>query len=996
MGRKNYLFHLAVLAALFFIASSCSEVSENTDSASLQEGFTDPPLSARPWAYWVWMNGNFNYSQITKDLEDLKSKGMGGFDILDIGERFPETGEVPAGPEFLGKESLEAIHYTVREADRLGLEIGLITSSSWNAGGSWVKPEHANMALFSTDPVIAKGPGRFSQKLPFPAFPEKTPKGPDGMPVFYREIAVIAYPVEEDTSQIKDLSSVKVISNLMDKDGLLNWDIPQGEWAIVRFICTNTGKMLHAPSLKSGGLVIDHFNPAATEMHFQTIIDRLKNEMGSLENTALKYLYLCSYEVWGISWTPGFQDEFLKRRGYDITPYLPVMKGMTIQNQEFTKRFYYDFQKTLCELITDAHYANATRISNKYGLKLCSESGGPGPVPVEALRALGVLDIPRGEFWYGSRTSLVKEIACASHIYGKKIVGQEAYTSWLMWQEGPCDLKDITDNSFCNGMNKVIFHTYAHNVPEGGTPGWPFWAGTHIGPSAVWWPKARPFMDYLSRCSYLLQEGLFVGDVCYYYGDQGYNYVPEKHVDPSLGYGYDYDVTNADVILNRMEAGDGRIMLPDGMSYELLVLPDREDIDLDVLKKIEKLVRNGITVVGRKPVRTNGLRDYPNRDEEVRKLADQIWGTCNGTDIKETKYGKGKIIWGRELRDILKERGIGPDFSFNAGNDSVNLDYIHRRAGQADIYFVSNKNKKWTDVSCTFRVKDKIPELWNPENGEMMKCPVYSSVEGGTMVPLKLQPQGSVFVVFREKSKTGHIVSVKKDNIGLFPVPEGPAVNDRTMNIIMSEEGGSELLAWQKGNYVVETSGGKSKTISVDNVPDPITITGPWEIRFPGGWGAPESKIFPELISWTEDPEDGIKYFSGIATYYKEFEIDPDLTGDDKNIILDLGSVKRIADVYLNGNHVDILWKYPFCADITKAVKPGKNNLVIDVANTWSNRLTGDAKLPENMRRTKTNMKHVGGPLRKGYLWADAPLLESGLIGPVKLIFAERRQIESN
>lgn len=996
MAKKNYFYSLVILAVICISAVSCSEPVKNAGAPSLQEGFSNPPLSARPWAYWVWTNGNFNYSQITKDLEDLKSKGMGGFDILDIGERFPETGEVPAGPEFLGKESLEAIHYAVREADRLGLELSLIASSSWNAGGSWVKPEHANMALFSTDRIIAKGPGRFSQKLPFPACAEKTPRGADGLPVFYKEIAVIAFPVEEDTSFIKDLSSVKVISNLMDKDGIINWDVPQGEWAIVRFVCTNTGKMLHAPSLNSGGLVIDHFNPAATEMHFQTIIDKLHSEMGSLENTALKYLYLCSYEVWGISWTPGFQDEFLKRRGYDITPYLPVMKAMTIQNPEITKRFYYDFQKTICELITDAHYANATRISNKYGLQLCSESGGPGPVPVEALKALGVLDIPRGEFWYGSKTSLVKEIACAAHIYGKKYVQQEAYPSWLMWQEAPCDMKDITDNSFCNGMNKVVFHTYAHNPPEAGQPGWPYWAGTHIGPSAVWWPKAKPFMEYLSRCSYLLQEGLFIGDVCYYYGDQGYNYVPEKHVDPSLGYGYDYDVTNADVILNRMEAGNGRIFLPDGMNYELLVLPDREDIDLDVLKKIDELVRAGITVVGRKPLRTNGLRDYPNRDEEVRKLADQIWGACDGKEIKENKYGKGKVIWGRDLREILQERGIGPDFSFSAGKNAVDIDYIHRRAGEADIYFVSNKTKNWADINCTFRVKGKIPELWNPENGDMMKCPVFSTVEGGTIVPLELQPQGSVFVVFRENAKTGHIISVKNENGGLFPDMEVTAVNDRSLNISTPAEGGAELLAWKKGKYLLETTGGKNLEVSIDRVPEEMILSGPWEVRFPGGWGAPESKVFPELISWTEDPDEGIKYFSGIAVYYKEFEIDAELTAADKNIILDLGSVKRIADVYLNGHQVGILWKSPFCADITKALKPGRNNLIIEVGNTWSNRLTGDANLPENMRRTNTNIKHVGGPLKKGYLWKDAPLLESGLLGPVKLIFAERREIDLN
>ncbi len=588
---------IALVIGFFVVNYIYGQDSGLGNRESLSEGFIDPPTSVRPWAYWVWTNGNVNYSVLTKDLEELKSKGLGGFDIFDVGERFPEKGEIPAGPAFLGKESVEAINYSVKEAGRLGLGIGLIASSSWNAGGSWVTPKYANMALYPSSPVTVKGPMHYSDKLPFPKVPENAPKRADGMPAFYKEVAVIAYP-KTGYKVIKDISKVKDLSGLMDKDGMLKWDVPEGEWVIERFICSNTGKMLHSPSLNSGGLVIDHFNPEATEMHFQSVIDSLLPEMGSFKNTALKYLYLCSYEVWGISWTPKFQEEFLKRRGYNINPYLPVLLGMTFQNDEITKRFNYDFKKTICDLIVDAHYKNATRISNKYGLKLCSESGGPGPVPVEALKALGALDIPRGEFWYDSPISLVKEIACAAHIYGKKIVDQESFPSWIFWQEGPCDLKPLADRFFCEGMNRLTFHTYSHNPPEAGLPGWSYYAGTNMGPTRVWWPKVRPFMDYLSRCSYLLREGLFVGDVCYYYGDRGYNYVPEKHVDPSLGYGYDYDVTNPEVILTRMSAKNGKIVLPDGMKYELLSLPDTCCIDLDVLKKIDELVKSGITVVG--------------------------------------------------------------------------------------------------------------------------------------------------------------------------------------------------------------------------------------------------------------------------------------------------------------------------------------------------------------------------------------------------------------
>ncbi|MCK5137441.1 MAG: hypothetical protein KAR19_16775 [Bacteroidales bacterium] len=935
-SKKIRVTHVLIFAILL---TSCNSTQQNTitGETDLETGFKNPPTSVRPWAYWVWTNGNVNFLQLTKDLEEIKAKGMGGFDIFDIGERFPEKGSIPAGPAFLGEESLKAIHHVMNEAKRLDLGLGLITSSSWNAGGSWVRPEHANMALFSSEKVVVKGPSRFSEVLPFPTFPKETPTRPDGMPVYYKDIAVLAHP-NADGKIIKTLSSVKDLTAQMNENGQLVWDVPEGEWAITRFVCTNTGKTLHSPSTNSHGLVIDHFNPEATKMHFQTIIDKLQSEIGSLENSALKYLYLCSYEVWGISWTPNFQQEFLYRRGYSITPYLPVLLGYKIQNEEFTKRFYYDFEKTICDLIVDAHYKNATKISNKYGLQLCAESGGPARVPVESLKALGALDIPRGEFWYNSPTSLVKEIASAAHIYGRKLVDQEAFPSWKMWQEGPRDLKTLADNAFCNGMNKVTFHTYPHTPPEAGTPGWAFYAGTHIGPSRVWWPKAKPFMDYLSRNCYLLRQGLFVGDVCYYYGDQGFNYVPDKHIDPSLGFGYDYDVVNPEVILTRMEAENGKIVLPDGMSYELLVLPEREDMDLEVLKKIQQLLEGGITVVGPKPTKTNGLTNYPDRDKEVRKLADEIWGTCDGNEIKENRYGKGIVIWGRTLREILNEKGIPPDFSFISNNSETELDYIHRKTENEDIYFVRNKNKTREDVNCTFRVKERVPELWNPETGIIQNIPVYFQVEGGTAVSLNLAQEEAVFVVFRKNGKEN----------------------------------------------------GKTEVLHITNATNELEITGSWEVRFPEGWYAPDSTTFPALSSWTDNKEEGIKYFSGIAAYYKEFEIPENFIAKDKHLTLDLGEVHLLADVYLNGKNIGILWKSPFCADITQAAKPGKNSLVIEVANTWSNRLTGDAKLPEDKRLTSTNIKYVGGPLMKGHLWKDAPLLESGLIGPVRIISAKK------
>jgi len=997
MFRKSLFVSVLILLVLYLPVKQWAGSAEvdrfpisgmgSATTSELAQRFMNPPPSARPSAYWAWMNGNVSLPQLTRDLEEMKDKGLSGAYIFDVGARDPD-GIIPAGPAFMGPESLTAIAHAVREATRLGLELGLVTSSSWNAGGSWVAPRHASMGLCHSETIV-NGPAHFSQTLPFPSVPNKAPKGPDGFPVCYKDVAVLAFPQTKE-KLVEDVTGIIDLTDRVDKDGCLTWNVPAGRWVVMRFVCANTGQGLAIPSPNSHGLVLDHFSPKATDMHFQYLIDRLLGELGSFEETALKYMYLCSYEVRGQVWTPDLLREFKKRRGYDMTPYLPVLFGFTAHNKETTERFQYDFRKTLGELLADAFYRRAREISNRHGLLLCAEAGGPGPpthqVPVDALKALGALDIPRGEFWNKHNVWVVKETACASHIYGKKIVDMEAFTSWRHWQDGPFDIKPLADRAMCGGANHFTFHTFAHNPPEAGKPGWVYHAGTHINPNVVWWPKAKPFIDYLARCSYLLQQGLFVADVCYYYGDQGFNFVPPKHVDPSLGFGYDYDVTNAEVILTRMSVENGRIVLPDGMSYELLVLPDREDMNLEVLQKLQKLVKAGATVVGRKPLRSSGLTDYPQQDEKVRRLADRLWGPCDGEKIKQRSYGKGKIIWGRTLREILWGRSIGPDFSYTSRNEGTDLDYIHRRTETADIFFVSNKNMRWEEVDCVFRVTGKAPELCMPDTGEMREQLVYMSVEGGTKVPLRLSPAGSVFVVFREKAEEDRIVSVSRDDTRVFPVTAGIAEEIPPIEVLPGDHNKVELLAWRDGKYVLQMGRGGKIQVEVKHVPAVREITGPWEVRFPEGWGAPASKVFPKLISWTDHPDHGIRYFSGIATYCKEFDLPSDLIGTGKQLVLDLGRVKFVADAYLNGEHLGILWKPPFRLDITNAARSGRNGLVVEVANVWSNRLTGDAHLPKNKRYCRTNMKKS---LTWRSPWKDTPLQESGLLGPVRLLPAK-------
>lgn len=1003
---------LIALVIWLIICSACQHQmkSEASDSEliSLEDGFRNPPLSVRPKGYWDWMNGNFDLSRLSYELEEAKAKGMAGFDIFDIGAISNPDGIVPAGPEFMGKESLEAISHAVNEAKRLDMELGLILSSSWDAGGSWIEPEYASMALYESS-VVVDGPGVFSEVLPFPELPDSDKGGKilliekdaDGLPVYYKDVAVLATPRSEDGTAIDD-SNVIDLSDQMERDGSLNWEIPEGQWDITRFVCTNTGEPLKAPSPNSVGRSMDHFNPLATDVHFNYFIDRLQETLGDIRNTPIKYFYLCSYEVVGFVWTPAMLEEFKERRGYSMKPYLPILQGKIIESSDVTERFLYDYQRTLSDLLIENLYLRGREIINPYGLKLCSESGGPGApihnVPVDALRALGVLDIPRGEFWNKHQRfdeeghdimQLVKEISCAAHIYGKKEVQGEAFTSFLHWQEGPAELKPLADKAMCEGLNRFIYHTSPHTTPEAGIPGFVYHAGTHFNSTRVWWPKSKPFSDYLARSCFLLQQGNFVGDVLYYYGDQAPNFVKPKHVDPSLGKGFDYDVTNSEVILKRLDVMDGRLVLPDGQSYEILVLPDQDHANLEVLKKIEELVIKGATIVGRKPSRSHGLKDYAERDEGVRELADKLWGNCDGVEVQENRYGSGQVIWGKSLKHILADRGMGQDFSFISNSDSTHLDYIHRRNKDAEIYFVSNTRNVCETFDGIFRVHGMIPEIWNPETGAIQKMAMYDIQDQSTRIPLKLEPHGSMFVVFREEAQA-HMVSFEFEENRIFPMAEN-GIGTGIHSDIHSIDNEMSSIVDQEGQYTFTLDNGEKEVLHVENIPPPFEIAGSWSINFPPGWGAPDQATFPELISWTDSDQEGIRYFSGIATYNKEFDMPMDSIGTDLIILLDLGSVRGVAEVYLNGENLQILWKPPYQVDISRAIKPGKNSLSIEVANTWSNRLTGDGMNPEGKQYTKTN---ISGPnFLEKLLWKDAPLLESGLMGPVSIRFARKLNI---
>jgi len=902
----------------------------------------DPSGDYRPGAFWCWLNGNMSKEAITRDLQEMKAKGMGRAEIWDVAAINNKDNYIPAGPAFMSDSSVALIRHALKEGERLGMKIGMVGSSGWNAGGTWVEPDWASKQLYFSEADIT-GPFKGTLNIPFPEVPKRCPKDETGMPLFWKEVAVVAVPFR--TPGIINSVDDILILDAKISDDKINLQLPAGKWKVLRFICSNNGQRLIVPSPKSGGLFIDFLDPESTKKHLGHFMNRLGFEANSNTKEKLAYIEFDSMELdEGIAWTDAMPEVFRQMRGYDITRYLPVLAGWDIKGA--TDRFMYDWKLTISDQLIYSHYTTGREFLEEYGIDLVAEAGGPGPptwstCPVDALKALGNVSIPRGEFWVQHRhIFLVKEVASAAHIYGRKVVDAESFTTWRRWKDSPFDLKKLVDRAFGEGLNFVTFHTFASTNPEDGLPGRTYHAGSDVNTTNTWWNKSGPFMDYLSRCSYMLQQGTFVADVCYYYGDQAPNFfpawhvVPEKIIPEDLGRGYDFDVVNSDVILNRMTVRDGKITLPDGLSYAALVLPDQDHIPLHILQRLESMVKEGATIIGRKPAEIPYLNNHATDKIQLNELASRMWEGIDGKHKTIHQYGKGRVVYGLTARELLMQDGQIQDFSYN---EPGQLDYIHRNAGTTDIYFIYNETDQPFTGYGSFRISGRHPEFWDPATGNQLRCADFEDDGIATRIELNLDARESLFVVFTGEERT---------------------------------------------NIEKAKTGEPATTI--------ITLNGDWHIAFPDGWGAPKKALFDRLHSWTDSDIEGIRYFSGTATYDKTFTLGKDDISGSR-IELDLGEVFDVAEVFVNGRSAGILWKPPYVADISKLVRKGKNRLKIEVVNQWVNRLTGDMLAPPENRYCRTNHPYITSDDFGVDNWAEGGdetyrVQKSGLLGPVSII----------
>lgn len=961
-------------------------VIQESGKDALSSQFRNPPDAARPWVYWFVMDGNLTREGITADFEAMKRAGVGGMIFMEV-----NVG-IPRGPvAFMSEPWRKLLQHAMAEANRLGLQFALAAGPGWcGTGGPWIKPEQSMQHLVAAETVV-KGPKRFDAVLPRPR--PRTPffgKGtltPELAKVwqeYYRDEAVLAFPSPQGSARIADIDEKALyhrapfssqpgvkpflpaaadhpataadqciapdriidLTKKLGPDGRLTWDVPRGDWTIMRFGRTTTGQTSRPAPSPGLGFESDKFDRAAIDSHFASYIDPLLKALGSPANAGrgLTTLHFDSWEMSSQNWSEKFRAEFQKRRGYDPLPYLPVMAGRIVASNELSERFLWDLRQTAQELVVENHVLRLKDLGRRHGLQLSIEPYDLNPCADLTLG--GAADVPMCEFWakghiFDTTFSCIEAVSIA-HTRGRPIVGAESFTSGgeEAWRLYPGAMKAQADWALCAGINRITFHRYQHQPWTDRRPGMtmgPY--GVHWERTQTWWDMVPAFHTYLSRCQAMLRRGLPVADILYL-NPEGAPLVfqPPRSAlrgNPPDRLGYNFDGIAPETLIERISVKDGRLTLPEGTSYRVLVLPEFDTMTPALLDKIKSLVEAGATVVGSPPRKSPSLVNYPKCDEEIKRLAAELWGKdVPASEANEHRYGKGRVVRDPGVKDKANAKsGPYPGYEFVAGvlgkmnvlpdfDADKPLRYIHRRDGGADIYFVANGSAEAVEAKCTFRVSGKTPELWNPVTGEMRPAAAFEQQNGRTVVPLSFDPSGSTFVVFREPTQ---VARAEGRNFPTF---------------------------------------------------EPVTeLAGPWTIEFDTKWGGPQQPVtFETLVDWTKRPEDGIRHYSGKAVYRKTFEL-AELPSAGR-MHLKLGRIQGMAEVRLNGRPLGVVWCEPWRIEITGALQRGKNELEITVANLWPNRLIGDSALPQEKRYTWTTWN----PYQP-----NSALLESGLLGPVRV-----------
>lgn len=806
---------------------------------------------------------------------------------------------------------------------------------------------------------------------------------------------------------------VRDLTSQMQPEGRLRWEVPAGRWRILRVGYTSNGHYVSPATPEGRGLECDKLDPATVRFHLDQYAGKLIERAGPAAGRTFAAVEIDSWECGVQNWTKGLETRYRERVGYDLLPFLPAMlEGWIVGDADLTERFLWDWRRFLADELSRCYFAQAARYFKEKGVTYVGESTGRQQYLYD-VAYMRNSDVTMGEFWIntgpGQGVRVDNKLASSiAHVAGKRIVASESYTAspqFACWQNHPFTLKPEGDRAFCAGVNQFVFHTFAHQVYPATGPGFTFFYwGLNFNRANTWWDAADGWMQYLTRCNHLLRQGQQVCDVLWFVGEDVPNRIAWRdELKPVLPAGYDFDGCDIRALLDA-RVKNGLVVLPSGATYRLLLLPDLPTMRPNAARKVVELVQAGATALApRKPLQSPALLDRGAGDEKVRKLTATLWGD-DQTPAVDRQLGKGRFLAGLSFEEVFRRIGLPPDFQYQARSKDPDVLYVHRRMNATDLYFISNQRARSEEIEAVFRANGKAPEFWDPSTGAIARPGMFRvGTDGRVTLPVRLDPNGSVFAVFRATPSGAHAIALGEGAATHTASQTDACTTPPPVELGIDTDG--ELIArfWDHADQSVRLASGTTVQVQSPAVPKPFVITGPWKVTFPEGLGAPESAVFEKLVSWTDRPEPGIRFFSGTATYTKDFDVDTRLLASKHEQYLDLGEVQVIARVALNAKELATLWKPPFRVRVDGVLRPGMNHIEIKVTNLWPNRMIGDSSLPDDMKwqpagrgtslpaewpawllqGTPRPSGRITFCTRNPVYTRDDPLLPSGLVGPV-------------
>jgi len=1022
--RKIHILSAIIWGTALVVASA----------AELKEDFNSPPDAVRPGVYWYFMDGNMDPELMKADLDSMYEAGLRKALFLEVNIR------VPRGPvDFMSEQWQDNVAGAIKHADKLGMEIVLGTGPGWaGSGGPWMKPEQSMQHLCSSS-VEINTPGRTKIRLPVPepirggplskvtdlwhddvavlAFPTPTPTpAPDQLTLkalhrtypysswkgVRRFVPSKAEYTEPATESVIRPESIIDLTDKMHPDGSLEWDVPPGNWTVMRFAARSTGKCSKPAPRPGLGLEANKLDRKAFEFHFENFHRKLMDKIGKRRpNRGLTALHLDSWEESCQNWTKTFREAFIKQCGYDPQPFYPAYQGLIVGSRKETERFLFDMRRVAQELVLSEYAQGIKDMAHKNGLYFVNE--GYDMNPSGDLDILSIPDIPSGEFWLNHRKDTVfscVEATSAAHVMGRPVVRAEAFTSGGgVYGVSPGDMKDQSNWALAMGINEFMFHTFQHQPlgKDGPRPG--MMMGHHgiaWHRNQTFWPLVGTYHDYLARCGHMLRQGVNVSDVLYLVAEGAPHIflAPEGALDATHDkHAYGFDAVSPRILMQRAKVKDGRISFDSASSYRLMVLPKVETMTPELLERITELVKAGASIQGVPPAASPSLIGFPECDARVTQLAEALWGK---TPEPVRQVGKGRVFryefevkakpvqkskkaadsekkamekiaklsGARKEQELIQHKmkygspqpTVHPPYQLTSAlleKDGLpqvfacdgNLRFHQRRTADQDIFFVANRDAGASSCTGVFRTDGSNPELWNPTTGSVRVLPSFSKQKNGTVrVPLEFASHEGYFIVFDRRAT----------------VEKGAGTNFASLRPIQA-------------------------------------IDGTWQVSFDPVWGGPDKPVpFTKLTDWTTDERSGIKYYSGIADY--EISFDVDAAKLDGETFLDLGKVEDVARVTLNGKTLGTVWSEPYRVSVPAgALNETGNKLKIEVSNVWQNRLLGDWEPEDRDARTlqwKNGMLEGKSCSAGRYTFSTMTvstgrLFPSGLLGPVQILTAK-------